>query len=284
MLAKYFFRRGRFLRQTELANISNMSLFLFWPYIQLKHFLDNPTHKEGFTKNPTVLESLCSSSHPQRHVISALYASLFEKTPTSLRSEHAYWELVLGRELEEGDWDKVNVYLHKGSLNVSVQENGYKSKTQWYRTPDLIHKFSSTVPEQCWWCSRETGSFSHIWWSCASLQPYWRKVHEVITKVSSLPLEYSPAQYLLHLSEIPKKWYYISVAIHMVNAARMCVPMHWRSASPPTMVEWVHRINRIVEMEELIYTSLDKISTFTATWEAWTSFRTSQSYQELIKT
>lgn len=69
--------------------------------------------------------------------------------------------------------------------------------------------------------------------------------------------------------------------MHMINAARMCLPTHWRSAAPPFIPEWLNRINCIAEMEELIYTALDNISKFTATWETWISFKSSQSYQDL---
>lgn len=38
MLAKQFFRRGRFMRQSELAEISKAGTFTFWYYMQLKYF------------------------------------------------------------------------------------------------------------------------------------------------------------------------------------------------------------------------------------------------------
>lgn len=123
MLAKHFFRRGRFMWQAELAERSDTGSFPFWPYIQLKHFLDDPSLKKGFTKTPTVLESLCASSTPQSHVISMLYASLFGESYALLSSERSYWNSVLGAEIEEESWDRIHLYIHKGSLNVSVQEN-----------------------------------------------------------------------------------------------------------------------------------------------------------------
>lgn len=36
-------------------------------------------------------------------------------------------------------------------------------------------------------------------------------------------------------------------------------------------------------MEELIYTTQDKFSSFSATWAAWFEYRASQWYQELIR-
>lgn len=130
-----------------------------------------------------------------------------------------------------------------------------------------------TVSDQCWRCERERGTFLHIWWTCTLIQPYWEKVHEVTKAISLLPLEFTPVQYHLHHSKISQKKYYKSVAMHMINAARLCIPVQWRSKVPPSIKSWVMQINRIVSMEELIYTSQDKISIFSAIWEAWFSLK-----------
>ena len=211
-----------------------------------------------------------------------LYTSLFGESSTLLSSERSHWNSAVGSEIDEENWDRIHLYIHKGSLNVSIQENGYKLKTRWYKTPDLLHKFSPSVSDQCWRCGKERGTFLHIWWECPTLQPFWHKVHDVTKMVSSLPLEFCPAQYLLHFSKISKGGYFKSVAMHMINAARMCIPVHWRSTSPPSMAEWASRINRVAEMEELIYTASDNISKFTAIWNTWTTFKNSQSYKDLL--
>lgn len=80
MRAQHFFLRDRFLRQQELAAISNTKSFPFWAYIQIKHFLDNPANRDSFGKNPTVLESLCTGPSPQSHSILVLYAAMFGGT------------------------------------------------------------------------------------------------------------------------------------------------------------------------------------------------------------
>lgn len=124
MQARHFFLRGRFLRQRELEAISNTKSFPFWACIQIKHFLDNLANRDNFGKNPTVLESLCTGPFPKNHLISVLYAAVFGESYASQRSELAYWETVLDREIEDSSWDRVHLYIHKGSLNVHTQENG----------------------------------------------------------------------------------------------------------------------------------------------------------------
>lgn len=152
---------------------------------------------------------------------------MFKEPYASLRSEHGFWEDELNMTIEDTSWDSVHLYIHKGTLNIHTLENGYTIKMRWHKTPELLHKFMPTVSDRCWRCQQELGTFLHIWWKCPMIQPYWRKVHNILTAISSFPLEFTLAQYLLHLSKIPSKRYYKSLAVHMINAARLCLPVHW---------------------------------------------------------
>lgn len=138
---------------TELIELSNTNLFPLWSYLQLKHYLDNPAHRERFTKAPTFFESALDCP-PQN-------SSMFGEPYASLLSDHAFWESVLDRDrrCQLGP----HPLIHPQGL--STQENGYKLQTKWYKTPDLLHKCVLLVSNRCWICSKEIGTFLHIWWT-----------------------------------------------------------------------------------------------------------------------
>lgn len=147
-------------------------------------------------------------------------------------------------------------------MNVATQENGYKIATKWYRTPARLHKFSLKIPNTCWRCKKVVGSMLHIWWECTLIQQFWREVHALIIQITTLTLDYGPAQYLLHHSNLPKKHYHKSLAMHMVNADMLCIPVHWRSTDTPSIREWMIRISKIEEIEELIHNYLGMLGSF----------------------
>lgn len=66
-----------------------------------------------------------------------------------------------------------------------------------------------------------------------------------ITHVTTFTLDYTPAQFLLHHMSLAKKDYYKSLAMYMVNAARLCIPKHWHSICTPTIREWLARVSKI---------------------------------------
>lgn len=155
--------------------------------------------------------------------------------------------------------------MHSGFACVSAQENGYKWRSRWYRTPSLLHKIYPSVSDRCWYCGVKEGT-SHIWWSCPLLQPFWKSVHEHISNISTMLLDFTLAQYLLDHTIIPRTAFNKSLAMHMVTSARLCIPVLWCSSPPPILREWFLRLDRTREMEELIHTACDSSNTFYTTW------------------
>lgn len=147
------------------------------------------------------------------------------------------WERDLSMQLSAQEWTNVHTLIHKGSMNVQVQESAYKLFSRWYRTPLLLHRFNPTIPQTCWRCNTDTGSLLHIWWSCSKIQPFWKEVHTLITRITTYTLDFNPAMFLLHHSSFHIPAYHRSLAMHLVNSARMCIPPKWRSPEPPTMKE-----------------------------------------------
>lgn len=278
--AHHFFHADRLRTYDNLKSLSLTKNFPFWTYRQLTHFLSSTTSNNTWTRKLTPLETLCTQNTSQRHLISTIY-SLLQETPHHSQTEsfHLSWHKDLHLDLTEEDWETIHIHTHKGSLNVAIQENGYKILTKWYRTPSRIHKFSPSIPNTCWRCNGDVGSMIHIWWECPILQVFWREVHDIIQRVTTYTLDFAPAQYLLHHTTLPKRSYHRLLAMHMVNAARLCIPVKWRSTSPPTIREWLTKIAKIEEMEELIYISQDRIQKFTNIWACWSHFKTTNCYK-----
>lgn len=163
-------------------------------------------------------------------------------------------------------------HVHKGSVNVSTQENRYKLLSRWYRTPDKIHKFHPSLPPKCWRCNAELGTLYHIWWDCALIKPFWAEIHDQITQITTYTPDLTPAQFLLHHTSIPLSSYKKSLVLHLINAATQCIPIHWRSTSPPSITEWHMRVDRTAEMENLIHQARDNLTQFRETWACWTHY------------
>lgn len=51
--------------------------------------------------------------------------------------------------------------------------------------------------------------------------------------------DFTPAQYFFHYAPNPRPKYMKSLAMHMVNSARMCILVLWHSTQPPMVRDWI---------------------------------------------
>lgn len=117
--------------------------------------------------------------------------------------------------------------MHKGSINVSAQESGFKifsrcitRCSECIKFPPQYHPTAGDV--------RILMVHYYISYGPAPTSNLFEN------KFTVLPLiEISPAQMLLHHSKIPKSRYHKSLALHLLNAAKMCIPALWKDTSPP---------------------------------------------------
>lgn len=98
----------------------------FYKFLQIRHFIQSCTPTANIHREPSQLEHLCNSEGPQRHLISSMYTMLFSthhiKEDKLIRS----WETELQLDLSSEEWEHIFQHMHKGSINVSTQENKYK--------------------------------------------------------------------------------------------------------------------------------------------------------------
>lgn len=177
--------------------------------------------------------------------------------------------------LSPDDWDRVWEHAHKESINVSAQENRFKLYLRWYRMPERLRKIFPSVPPMCWRCNVAVCSLLHVWWDCSLIQPFWERVHDLISRITTYTPDFTPAQYLLHHTSLPRKTHGKSLTLHLINAATQCIPLHWKTTTPPTVAEWFKRVNKIEDMERIIHQTRDAHDKFRNTWACWTHYRES---------
>lgn len=61
-----------------------------------------------------------------------------------------------------------------------------------------------------------------------------------------------PAFFLLHASDIPEKVYKESIIRHLLDAAKECVPLTWKSLLLQTIGMWLHKVREISKVEDLV--------------------------------
>lgn len=130
------------------------------------------------------------------------------------------WSEELQEEITDKHWRYACILTHKCSISTKMQETDYKLLTQWYYTPDKLHRWDPQKPDSCWRCQKEIGTMNHVWWSCPSISAYWDGVRELIRKITEPKLNLNVACCLLHVTNYSFKRYKHSLTRHLLNAAK----------------------------------------------------------------
>lgn len=247
--AQLFFHQGELLSYKAITTKPLKYNIPFYKYLQIRHFLTTHNPISCWHRDLTPFELICCGDEPQRHLISIVYALLFSNHILKDDILIRRWESELSIDLTTAEWEHILGHAHKGSINVSIQENRYKIFSRWYRTPDKVHKFHPSVPPTCWRCHSSEGTLIHIWWECPLLKSFWSEIHSKISQITTYTPSFTPAQYMLHHTSVPPSAYKKSLTIHLINAANLCVPAKWRNTIPPTIEDWFLRVDKIAEME-----------------------------------
>lgn len=142
--------------------------------------------------------------------------------------------------------------------DISNIRNIYLASIQMYPEKLQLHKFHPTTCDMCLQCNQHSGRLLHVLWTCPLLQPFWKEVHSIISQMTTYTLDYSPAEFLLHHMSLSHKTCFKSVAMHMVNAAKLCILLvHWGKTHAPSVSELFTCILKIMEMEELVSVTND---------------------------
>lgn len=139
----------------------------------------------------------------------------------------------------------------------------------WYKTPEVIDKYDSSIPAHCWHCGTCTGSLFHIFWQCSMVQPFWHEVMQLIQRVVDVSLPLDPLHYLLGLpfSGITKRSNML--ISYILLAAKRIIPLCWLSNSPPPWSRFLQLIAEIRRMEYLTASVHDSILQFNKIWDPW---------------
>lgn len=148
----------------------------------------------------------------------------------------------------------------KTSICTKIQELDYKILTRWYYTPQLLHKYFPATTDTCWRCQADKGTLLHIFWSCPLLQHFWTTVPANTQRFTDHMIRNDQAFLLLHATTILAQSYKRSIVRLLLNAAKSCIPLMWKKSLPPSIGLWLHGVEEIKKLEDLVLTAQNKIN------------------------
>lgn len=150
-------------------------------------------------------------------------------------------------------------------------------------TPLKAKRWLHTTSDTCWRCGVDTGSFMHIWWSCPPILDYWKNISEWIKHITDTKIKLNAAARLIHINSFTISKYKKSLTRHLLTAAKTLILLHWKTTHPPSVKDWLDRVQYLYRMEEILAMKKENSENFIKIWQPWLLFSYSSEYQTLLK-
>lgn len=139
---------------------------------------------------------------------------------------------------------------------------------------DKLSKFFPTADPGCPRCSYVPAIIGHIFWSCISLNDYWRQIFDVFSKICGQTIT---PDYHAAIFGVPPPGRKVSNLQANVLAfasllARRLILFNWKSNSAPSFLQWLRDVLSFLALEKLRYKICKVHRNFTQTWSPFIEF------------
>ncbi|KAM8960733.1 transmembrane protein 132D [Pelodytes ibericus] len=229
-------------------------------YLQLQSYFHKIPQKHNLSRERTYFKILYTKSQMPLHGVSLLYRFLISELDHTPLKFMGKWEVAFQLDIDQPGWDKILTMVHKCSLHTKVQETFYKLLIHWYQTPVILSKAFADLSDLYWRCGKAPGTLLHIWWECPEIVPFWKQILKIMPKFTDFPPPFQPGPYLLDYTTQSISGYKKSVVRHLINAANVLIPFHWKESTPPSFREWVVRVETTLTESRGILDSIQRFS------------------------
>ncbi|OCU02094.1 hypothetical protein XELAEV_18007853mg [Xenopus laevis] len=73
--------------------------------------------------------------------------------------------------------------------------------------------------------------------------------------------------------EVLLKVFNLGLEPQLLNAAKLLIPLHWKTTYVPTIKDWFNKITEICRFEEMSSHTPDQFTKFSTTWIRWFLFK-----------
>lgn len=227
----------------------------FHRYLQIRHFVRSQGELEKLKRIPTTIESYLIkiiTENNKAKVVAKMYALLQTHLMDSSIDIKGRWELEANIIIEDEDWLKACHICHKTSNSPIWKEFGWKVTMRFFRTPSVTCHFSKNKSNLCWRNCKNVGDYSHIFWDCPILIPFWQGVIREIQNILKCNLTLDMVHCVIGVApnECFKKEEVKMIQLLLLVAKKM-ITKHWLKVQPPTLQQWQEGLKRVYCMEKI---------------------------------
>lgn len=241
----------------------------FFRYLQLRHFLRNQIPNFPETPDMEIVDALLKLHPSRKGLISIIYDKLSAIKQVPLNKIKSAWEQDLNLSIDNDTWDSIFRLVNSTSLCARHSLLQFKVVHRAHISKAKLSRMYPDVNPCCDKCRISEASLIHMFWTCPSLEKYWKEVFQTLSLILNCKLEPDPLVALFGTTGddntclTPNMRRTIAFASLL---ARRAILLRWRDAAPPTHAQWLRDIMSCLKLEKIRYSVYNRTIKFQKLW------------------
>ena len=263
------FVQNSFASFKQLSEKFDLPTIHFFRYLQVRHFIRSQVQSFPMASDMNIVDEVFDLHPTRKGLISIIYNKLTGIRHVPLDKIKSAWEQDLNLVLSEDVWETILRLINTTSfcarhclLQFKVVHRAHISKSK-------LARFYPEVSPCCDKCKTSEASLIHMFWTCPSLEQFWREVFQTLSQILNIMLEPNPLVALFGTTGeddvllTSSKCRTLSFASLL---ARRAVLLRWRDAAPPTHTQWLRDIMSCLNLEKIRYSVTGCNEKFKKVW------------------
>lgn len=203
-----------------------------------------------------------------------LYNWLLSGSPETSSSKLELWKIDLNEDISEDDWENACLKSQKQSANAHLKLLQYNWLMQTYITPVKLNKYNNNIPDACFKCRVDKGTFVHCVWECDIIKDFRIKVLSQVKSILSTNIPLDAKTILLHLypKNLNLRSHQFKFMDFVILQAKRLVARTWKQSEPPTIKAWINSLAQCMAMERITYFLKNKLHVYEEIWRPFWDF------------
>ncbi|KAJ8012533.1 hypothetical protein DPEC_G00043810 [Dallia pectoralis] len=203
------------------------------------------------------VDHILSLSPSRKGLISIIYDSLCNISPSSLQDVRRLWKSDLGVELTDDQWRAALALIHTSSPCARHSVMQLKVVLRVHLTKSRLVKIFPEVDPTCPRCKGQPADHLHMFWSCPKLATFWASIFGAYSEMLRKNITPDPLSALFGtaLENSPL------IAFTSLLVRRLIL-LSWKDQTPPSFTRWIRDVMHFLKLEKIRYTLIGSMQTF----------------------
>lgn len=216
-----------------------------------------------------MIDDILSLNPTRKRFISIIYDKLVEIRQAPLDKIKKAWEHDLNTSLSNSEWESIFKLINTSSLWARHRLLQFKVVHRAHWSKVRLSSIYPNVDPHCDKSLSDEASLIHMFWTCPSLENFWKEVFRTLLVILKIDLKPNPLVAIFgatggastHFSPTQRR-----VLSFTSLLARRAVLVRWRDAAPPTHTQWFRDVMSCLTLEKIRYSISNYDKKFLTVW------------------